>query len=67
VPHDVMVAPAGMPTPVRGCPATNPVSTTVPDAPTPHAFVIVLLPAVVTPEITIGAGVTLAGADIVIE
>jgi hypothetical protein len=56
-----------MPTPVRGCPATNPVRTTVPDAPTPHAFVIVLLPAVVTPEITTGARVTLAGADIVIE
>jgi hypothetical protein len=39
----------------------------VPDAPTPHAFVIVLLLAVVTPEITIGGRVTLAGADIVIE
>jgi hypothetical protein len=62
-----MVAPVGMPAPVRGCPGTNPVKSVVPVAPTPHAFVIVLLPAVVTPEITTGARVTLAGADIVIE
>jgi len=67
VPHDTMVVPVGMPAPVRGCPATNPVMIAVPDAPTPHAFVIVLLLAVVTPEITIGGRVTLAGADIVIE
>ena len=67
MPHDVMVAPVGMPTPVRGCPATNPVGFAVPDAPTPHAFVIVLLPAVVTPEIMIGAWVTVAFVDIVIE
>ena len=67
VPHDVMVAPEGMPTPVRGCPATNPVKTVVPDAPTPHAFVIVLLPMVVTPEIVIGGRVAVAFFDIVIE